>query len=75
MSLKKKDDRVEKFVKKDDKLKKYLEEELAKHERWLSQHKPPNLGDNDANPEYIAEYHEHRGKFNALINIKTLLSL
>lgn len=73
MSLKKKDDRVEKFVKKDDKLKKYLEEALAGRERWLSQHKAPRLGDNDANPEYIAEYHEHLATKNIMIVIKAML--
>ncbi len=59
--------------KKDDKLKKFLEGEFAGRQKWLSQHPAPKLGDNDVNPEYVAEYHRAQGQSDILLLIKTML--
>jgi hypothetical protein len=59
--------------KKEDKVEKFVEANLAEHERWLSQHKPPNLGDNDVNTEYVAEYHRILAKRDILNVIKALM--
>ena len=73
MSFGKKDNRTKKTINPLDKVKIAIDADLILVKRWLSQHKAPRIGDNDANPAYIMEYYLAKGKEQALEEVKELL--